>query len=72
MKTSTGKGLPVLPSYIFSLPEYLNPDDSIISLTSDNFSPTNAEPSNFFPRNAAALPVIDSNIIPTVILDGNA
>ena len=72
MKTSTGKDFPVLPSYITSFPEYLKPASSIILLAASIFSPTNAEPSNFCPRNAAALPVIDSINIPTVILDGNA
>ena len=72
MKTSTGNALPVLPSYIVSLPEYLKPAVSRTSLISSNFSPTNAEPSILLPRNAAAFPVTDSRNIPTVILDGNA
>src|SRR3989344_1681328 len=72
MKTSTGNDLPVLPSYIISLPEYLNPAASITGLTSSIFSPTNAEPSNWLPLNAAALPQIDSMNMPTVILEGNA
>ena len=63
---------PVLPSYIISLPEYLKPCASITSLTSSIFSPTNAEPSNLAPRSAADFPQIDSIIIPTVILEGNA
>ncbi len=72
MKTSTGKDFPVLPSYIISLPEYSNPCASITCLTSSIFSPTNAEPSNLAPRNAADFPQIDSIIMPTVILDGKA
>ena len=72
MKVSTSNALPVLPSYIFSLPEYLKPCLSRISFTISIFSPTNAEPSNCFPLSAAAFPQTDSIIIPTVILDGNA
>ncbi len=72
MKTSTGNDFPVLPSYIISFPEYSKPAAPIASFTSSIFSPTKAEPSNFFPRKAAAFPQIDSINIPTVILDGNA
>ena len=72
MNTSTGNGLPVRPSYMTSLPEYLKPAASIACRTSSIFSPTNADPSNCDPRSAAALPVIDSMNMPTVILEGNA
>jgi len=72
MKTSTGNDFPVRPSYIISFPEYLKPAASIVLFTSSIFSPTNADPSNWLPRKAAAFPVIDSINIPTVILDGNA
>src|SRR6478736_1470257 len=72
MNTSTANGFPVLPSYITSFPEYLNPFCSKTPFTSTSFSPTKAEPSILLPRNAAAFPVTDSRNIPTVILDGNA